>query len=249
MTPLRKAVTRRSEELMRDRSKYRRIVVTLYPAGFIGLRLEKCRRQETLSIRGAYETAVQSASCASAPSAVRTSPSLPGAAASDAPAQKARGRPSAGEPGRLERATAGIAPGCPGGPSPLPETHPMSCARTAARFDFRKRVAYDPEAKRLFHAQARRQLLELAATLGFAPCAFDLRSNAGGIAVSGEVTLHTDRLYVQVCQPATGSDTGILFRSCEHRRDYIGGVNNFASLDLLHRPAELARRIRLAGLA
>jgi hypothetical protein len=59
VTPLKKAVTRRSEELMRDRSKYRRIVVTLYPAGFIGLRLEKCRREETLSIRGAYETAVQ----------------------------------------------------------------------------------------------------------------------------------------------------------------------------------------------
>lgn len=59
MTPLKKAVTRRSEELMRDRSKFRRIVVTLHPAGFIGLRLEKCRHEETLSIRGAYETAVQ----------------------------------------------------------------------------------------------------------------------------------------------------------------------------------------------
>jgi hypothetical protein len=33
--------------------------VTLYPAGFIGLRLEKCRHEETLSIRAAYETAVQ----------------------------------------------------------------------------------------------------------------------------------------------------------------------------------------------
>jgi hypothetical protein len=59
MTPLKKAVTRRSEELMRDRSKFRRIVVTLYPAGFIGLRLEKCRHEETLSIRAAYETAAQ----------------------------------------------------------------------------------------------------------------------------------------------------------------------------------------------
>ena len=59
MTPLRKPVRRRSEELVRDRSKYRRVVVTLYPAGFIGLRLEKCRHEETLSIRGAYETAVQ----------------------------------------------------------------------------------------------------------------------------------------------------------------------------------------------
>jgi hypothetical protein len=60
MTPLRKAVGRRSEERYRDRSKYRRIVVTLYPAGYIGLRLEKCRQEETLSIRAAYETAVAS---------------------------------------------------------------------------------------------------------------------------------------------------------------------------------------------
>lgn len=59
MTPLKNAVTRRSEELYRDRSRYRRIVVTLYPAGYIGLRLEKCRHEETLSIRAAYETAVQ----------------------------------------------------------------------------------------------------------------------------------------------------------------------------------------------
>jgi hypothetical protein len=59
MTPLKKAVPRRSEELMRDRSKFCRIIVTLHPAGFIGLRLEKCRHEETLSIRAAYETAVQ----------------------------------------------------------------------------------------------------------------------------------------------------------------------------------------------
>jgi hypothetical protein len=59
MTPLKKAVRRRSEELYRDGSKFRRIVVTLHPAGFIALRLEKCRREETLSMRAAYETAVQ----------------------------------------------------------------------------------------------------------------------------------------------------------------------------------------------
>jgi hypothetical protein len=113
-----------------------------------------------------------------------------------------------------------------------------------ARFDFRKRVAYDPEAKRLFHTHAGRRLLELAAALGLTPCAYDLRSNQGGIAVSGEATLHADCLYVQLSQPATGSDTGILFRSCEGRHDYTGGRNNFASLDLLHRPAELADLIR-----
>jgi hypothetical protein len=122
-------------------------------------------------------------------------------------------------------------------------------SHTSTRFNFRQRVAYDPEVKRRFHTHARRQLLALAAALELAPCAFDLRSNAGGIAVSGEITLHADRLYVQVSQPAMGFDTGILFRSCAGRRDYCGGVNNFAPLDLLHRPAELAHRIRLAGLA
>ena len=117
-----------------------------------------------------------------------------------------------------------------------------------ARFDFKKRVAYDAEAKRLFHGSARRQLRELAQALGFGPDDYDLRSNPGGIAVSGEATLHADRLYVQASQPATGNDSGILFRSCEGRRDYIGGRNHFASLDFLHRPRELARLIRRHGL-
>jgi hypothetical protein len=116
--------------------------------------------------------------------------------------------------------------------------------RTANPFDFRKRVAYDAEAKRRFHRHARAQLVKLAAALGLDSPDFDLRSNEGGIAVSGEITLHTDRLYVQASQPATGGDTGILFRSCAGRRDYTGGRNNFASLDLLHRPDELAALIR-----
>lgn len=113
------------------------------------------------------------------------------------------------------------------------------------RFDFKKRVAYDAEAKRLFHGNARRGLLDLAQALGYRLGNYDLRSNQGGIAVSGEVTLHADRLYVQASQPATGNDTGILFRSCEGRRDYVGGRNHFASLDLLHEPRELARLIRM----
>ena len=59
MTPLTRKVTRRSAETYRDRSKLRRIVVTLYPAGHIGLRLEKTRTEETLSLHLAYETAVR----------------------------------------------------------------------------------------------------------------------------------------------------------------------------------------------
>jgi len=64
-----------------------------------------------------------------------------------------------------------------------------------------------------------------------------------GIAVFGEVTMHADHVYVQACQPATGHDTGLMFRTCQGRKDYHGGPNHFASLDLLNRPDDLARHI------
>ena len=119
-------------------------------------------------------------------------------------------------------------------------------SNTALAFDFRRSVSYDAVAKRPFHSHARRQLKHLAAALALVPGGYDLRSNQGGIAVSGEVTLHADHLYVQACQSATGHDSGVLFRTCKGRKDYVGGRNNFASLDLLNRPEELARRIKEA---
>jgi hypothetical protein len=111
-------------------------------------------------------------------------------------------------------------------------------------FDFKKPVAYDAEAKRAFHTQARRRLRLLGAALGLTRDGYDLRTTRAGIAVSGEITLHADGLYVQVSQPATGHDSGVLFRTCEGREDYVGGANNFAPLDLLNQPNELARLIK-----
>lgn len=60
MTPLKKRVTRRSDEtLIRDGGKFRRPVVTLYPTGVIGIRLEKTRREETITIEAVYHLAVK----------------------------------------------------------------------------------------------------------------------------------------------------------------------------------------------
>ncbi|MCP4618631.1 MAG: hypothetical protein GY844_19625 [Bradyrhizobium sp.] len=117
-------------------------------------------------------------------------------------------------------------------------------ASTSNAFDFRKSVAYDAEAKRLFHSRAKSQLRRIARALGLEPDSYDLRSNEAGIAVSGEITLHGDHLYVQVSQSAMGYYSGILFRTCKGRKDFVGGPNNFASLDLLNRPGELAHWIR-----
>jgi hypothetical protein len=84
--------------------------------------------------------------------------------------------------------------------------------KTIAWFDFRQPVAYDPDKKRLFHRHARRQLMLLAAALGLGDSDYDVRSNEGGIAVSAEAILHTERLYVQLSsqrpEPTPGSCSG-----------------------------------------
>jgi hypothetical protein len=79
---------------------------------------------------------------------------------------------------------------------------------TTAWFDFRQPVAYDPERKLVFHGQARSRLRLLAAALGFRDSDYDVRSNEGGVAVSGEAILHAARLYVQASQSAWAATPG-----------------------------------------
>ena len=59
MTPLTKPVRRKTNEYRRDRSKLRAIIVSIYPAGYMGLRLEGTQREETIPIQAAYERAVK----------------------------------------------------------------------------------------------------------------------------------------------------------------------------------------------
>jgi hypothetical protein len=104
--------------------------------------------------------------------------------------------------------------------------------------------AYNPEAKQRFHTAARLRLRHLAEYLGFPPDTYDLRSNAGGVAVSGEITLHCDTVYIQVSQSSLGPENSILLRTCEGRRDYTGGRNHFAPLRLLDDTPALAAQVR-----
>lgn len=58
-TRLTKPVIRLSANSIRDGGAPRRLVVTLYPQGFIGLRQERCRREETVSLDAMYWYAVK----------------------------------------------------------------------------------------------------------------------------------------------------------------------------------------------
>lgn len=59
MSPLSKPVTRRSEVTKRSAGKLLRIVVTMYPDGYLGLRLERSRKEETIALAAVYDIAVK----------------------------------------------------------------------------------------------------------------------------------------------------------------------------------------------
>lgn len=65
-------------------------------------------------------------------------------------------------------------------------------------------------------------LRTVAKNMGLAKGTYNVRYNAGGIAVSGECTLHADDFYVQI---SADIDLGILVRSCKGQKDYTGGGN------------------------
>ena len=92
-----------------------------------------------------------------------------------------------------------------------------------------KELSYNEDNKNKFHRQAKRDLKEFASRIGLSSSDYDLRSNKGGIAVSGEVTLHADNIYIQISKPCYGKRNEILFRTCNGRKDYTGNTNNFTS--------------------
>ncbi|WP_189479118.1 hypothetical protein [Mesorhizobium sp.] len=111
-------------------------------------------------------------------------------------------------------------------------------------FDWNKSCAYDGEQKRRFHTTARSRLKRLAAELALPSGSYELRSNKGGIAVSGEIILHHDRTYIQVGQFGLSSGHGVLIRTCNGRRDFTGGANHFVALSLLNDIRALAAAVR-----
>ena len=95
-------------------------------------------------------------------------------------------------------------------------------------------ASYNDFNKERFLRTCRKFMKALADALQLKPDEYDLRVNKGGIAVSGEVTLHTDKIYIQASQSSMGPNFGILIRTCNGRKDYSGGHNNFAPIrDLL----------------
>jgi len=91
----------------------------------------------------------------------------------------------------------------------------------------RASVAYEADRKAFFHREGKRILNQIAQKLGLQAGEYSIRSNMGGIAVSGEVTLHADWIYIQFSQSSLGPDFGFMWRTCKHQKDYTGGPNRW----------------------
>ena len=102
-----------------------------------------------------------------------------------------------------------------------------------------KDLSYNEEDKATFHKEAKSVLRKVAKAMGLTTGEFDLRSNKGGIAVSGEVTLHSDNAYIQVSQ-SMGRPT-VLYRSCNGRKDYTGGCNQYVDVSSLLDESTIAK--------
>jgi hypothetical protein len=106
---------------------------------------------------------------------------------------------------------------------------------------------YNEQNKRQFLRDAAAILRDLAGRMGLEKGDYDLRTNKAGVAVSGEVTLHSDGLYVQFGQSLIGPK--FLFRGCRGRKDYTGLQNRWMSWSFLADLDEAAAELKRADNA
>lgn len=99
------------------------------------------------------------------------------------------------------------------------------------QFDGKSLSYCDPDYKAKFHSNGKTLLRALAKELELPAKSYDVRSNMGGIAVSGEITLHAENIYIQISESFCSRGVDFLVRSCKGRRDYTGGCNNFVKLE------------------
>ncbi len=100
-------------------------------------------------------------------------------------------------------------------------------------------TGYNETEKEMFHKLGKKYLKQLAGIMELKPGEFTIRSNKGGIAVLGEVILHSNNLYIHF-GGSYGSER-FYYRCVKGQRDFTGGANawmEFNKLRDMHAVAE-----------
>jgi hypothetical protein len=99
------------------------------------------------------------------------------------------------------------------------------------------------------HHAARATLKKLARDYLMLPVGeYGIRSNMGGPAVSGEITLHCQTLYLQIAQSCMGASGGVMYRACNGMKDYSGGQNRFCEIAALDDLPAFTMKLRAAAI-
>ena len=94
-------------------------------------------------------------------------------------------------------------------------------------------LSYNESNKKAFHAEAKKVLRQVAKDMGLSASEFTISANKGGIAASGEIKLHTDKLYICVSGPVFTGKTEIMYRQCNGRKESTGGRNQWVCVSRL----------------
>jgi hypothetical protein len=105
----------------------------------------------------------------------------------------------------------------------------------AAAYDWTQSCTKSREDKERFHSVAKRQFKALARDLGLAAGSFEIRSNAGGGAVSGEICLQHNDFRIEASNPGSKQDRGLRMHTCANRENdaKFNGNNHYAPLTWL----------------
>lgn len=90
---------------------------------------------------------------------------------------------------------------------------------------------YDETTKSEFHRLGKKYLKRLASIMELGAGEFTIRSNKGGIAVLGEVILHSNNLYIHV--GGSYGNERFYYRCVKGQRDFTGGANAWMPYDNL----------------
>lgn len=80
---------------------------------------------------------------------------------------------------------------------------------------------YQDGPKKEFHRLGHKLAVSLARGMGLKPDQYEIRHMEGGIAVTGEIVLHSDSIYIQL----SDVEFGMLYRKVKNRKDYTGERN------------------------
>lgn len=98
--------------------------------------------------------------------------------------------------------------------------------KLATIYSLARAASYHDENKQKYKAAALKFLRALAKYLNLEKETFQIRFNAGGIAVAGDAILHHDKFYINL---APFGASGGYWRECAGQKDYSGKMNRFIS--------------------